>query len=435
MSSDPNEDRRDALPLGLWSRASATGRIAMRLGMTGASRLFGARDADAKLGETLLAELDQLKGMAMKVGQILSYMDVGLPDEVTVRLAELRRGVQPLAFDAIAEVVEGELGRPLGALFASFEERPIAAASIGQVHRARTFEGASVAVKVRYPGIVETMEADFAQLDRLGRLAGAFTAVDGRALVRELHARVLEECDYAREADWQRRFGALFAGDPGITVPAVHADLSATAVLTTRFHEGSDFDAFRLAASPAAREAAAQALLRLTFRPLFERGMLHADPHPGNQLYLEGGAVVALDFGCVRAFEPDFVERYRRFSLAVLDGDRSRFRELSIELGLAPRPERIDFDELFGLYRWLHEPLLRPGFELTREWWLRGRVYTSPKAKNGRHQGFPPEWIWLQRAQWGLWAVLVKLGARGDFATSYRELVGERRADAESLLR
>ncbi|MEQ9502180.1 MAG: AarF/ABC1/UbiB kinase family protein [Deltaproteobacteria bacterium] len=419
------------LPTGLLSRARATGRIALQVGLRKA-RVFGDRGrADEALGAALLAELDQLKGMAMKVGQILSYMDVGFPEAVTTQLARLRTGVTPLPFDVIVDAIEAGLGAPVDARFAELEPEPIAAASIGQVHRGRTLDGERVAVKVLYPNVRETLEADFAQLDRLGAIAGAFSAVDGKALVAELFARVTEECDYAREAEWQRRFGAFFADTEGVVVPQVYDALSCASVLTTAWADGDDFEDFCRTATPEARDRASDALLRFAFAPFFARGWLHADPHPGNQRY--GERVTFLDFGCVREFDRDFVARFARFSRAVLDEDRATFRDAAIKLGLAPRPERLDFDALFAQYAWQFEPVRTPRFAFTDTWWARGQAFTKPTAKNARHMGFPPEWIWLSRVQWGLWAVLKRIGGRADLAATFARMLEEH--DAESLHR
>ncbi len=400
---------------------SATGRIAARFGANGAGRLLGRKAAaDERLGEALVAELDQLKGMAMKVGQIISYMDVGLSPAVTDKLARLRAGVRPLAGDVIVEVIEAELQQPVDVAFASFEDQAMAAASIGQVHRARTHDGRKVVVKVRYPGVAETMKTDFAFMHRLGGIAGSFTVVDGHAVVDELQARVLEECDYQREARWQRRFAEILAGDPDISVPAVVPALSTSGVLTSEEHVGWDFERFCAEATPEARTRTALALLRLTFLPLFTRGVLHADPHPGNQLYRADGSLVALDFGCVREFDDAFMQAHRGFIAAVIAGDRPDFEIRAQQVGLAPKPDKIDWGELWDTFRWMHAPVLQPEFEFSRAWWEQGRRFTSPSAKNARHQGFPPEWIWLHRVQWGLWAVLVAIGARGDFSTPFR---------------
>jgi predicted unusual protein kinase regulating ubiquinone biosynthesis (AarF/ABC1/UbiB family) len=424
----------NSIPKGIFSRASATGRIALRLGMTGAGRLIGRRkSSNEKLGNTLLSELDRLKGMAMKIGQILSYLDAGFPDEVTEQLAKLRTGVQPLPFEMIKEVIEAEFGRPVDDLYAEFDTKALAAASIGQVHTAVTWEGERVAVKVRYPGIEETMAADFNQLKRLGSIAGRLTAVDGKALVAELHARVAEECDYELEASWQLRFTSFFEDDDALLVPHIHKALCGHAVLTTTFHEGLSYETFLTTAPQDSKNKAAQSLLRLAFKPLFRAGMMHADPHPGNQIYYDTGQIVALDFGCVRAFDHTWVAHYRRFCIAILDDAFETFRELACELGLAPRPERIDFEELWIMYRWMYEPLWKPHFAFHRAWWLQGRRFTSPSAKNGRHQGFPPEWIWIMRLHWGLWALLVSFEAEGDFGTPFRAFLDMELPHAESI--
>jgi predicted unusual protein kinase regulating ubiquinone biosynthesis (AarF/ABC1/UbiB family) len=348
-------------------------------------------------------------------------VDAGLPPEVTAKLAKLQEGVTAMPWETIRGVIETELG-PVEELFEHIDETPIAAASIGQVHRAVTRDGAQVVVKVRYPGVDSSMNADFAMMNTMAKLAGLFSAVDGKALVEELRERVLEECDYAREATSQRRFAGLLQTDADIVVPAVLASYCSASVLTTEFIDGQRFGAFIAEATDQARSRAATALFRLNFGPLLRDGVLHADPHPGNQLYLEGGRIAALDFGCIRAFKPAFVTLFLRFVDGIVADDRTEFAALAEALGLAPRPEKIDFDAMWGQYRWMFEPLWREGFRFTRQWWLEGRQYTKPTAPNARHQGMPPEWIWLQRVVWGLWAVLLKLDGVADFRSQWLQL-------------
>jgi predicted unusual protein kinase regulating ubiquinone biosynthesis (AarF/ABC1/UbiB family) len=333
----------DRLPSGLWRRGAATARIAARVGRSAARRLVtvSALD-DAALGESLLRELDHLKGSAMKVGQILSYMDVGLPPETVRRLEALQEGVQPLDAGVVRAAIEAELGRPVDELFDDFDDTPVAAASIGQVHRA-SVGGLPVAVKVRYPGIEEVLRTDVRQLQGIARIASLGVAVDGPALVAELEDRLLEECDYRREAGWQRAFGAL--GLPGIHVPEVVDDRCARGVLTTAWANGMPL----LSAPPEHRAAVAPTLANLHLTSLFGHGVLHADPHPGNLRVRPDGEVVLLDFGCVRAFGVDEVARYRALFVATLDGDRVSFRTAAVAAGLAPRPERIDWDEMLAM--------------------------------------------------------------------------------------
>ena len=179
----PDDDRPARVPRGLFDRGRRTARLGRIVVGAGARRLLRKDAADDRaFGAALAAELDGMKGMAMKVGQILSYLDVPIPDEAQRALARLQRGAQPLAFDAIAAVIEQELGAHVDALFTSFQRDPVAAASIGQVHRAH-FAGAPVAVKVRYPGVADTFDADMGRLDALAGIASLATAVDGKALV------------------------------------------------------------------------------------------------------------------------------------------------------------------------------------------------------------------------------------------------------------
>ena len=408
------------MPTGLLQRAAATGRIAASLGRAAARRLVRRSDADGrKLGDEMLAELDQLKGIAMKVGQILSYMDVGLPEETVRRLAHLQTGSRPLAFDVIRGVIEAELHAPLEQLFDSIDPAPVAAASIGQVHRA-VLDGQPVAVKVRYPGVQDTVEGDFRQLARIGRLASLGTSVDGPALVQELRERMVEECDYGREAAWQQAFAQRWADEPEIDVPPLLPHRSSDGVLTTGWREG---DAFELlcAAPQARRDAVAQTLVRFTFGSFFGGGVLHADPHPGNFLFPGNGRVVALDFGCVRRFPPDLLASARRLSRLVVDDERAGFPEAVLASGQVGRPDRFDYDDFWAFQRWLHAPWWQPGFHFEAGWLREGMTWTGPRARNARHMAFPPPWLWLMRIQAGLHAVLVKLGAQGDLRAAFRE--------------
>jgi predicted unusual protein kinase regulating ubiquinone biosynthesis (AarF/ABC1/UbiB family) len=410
----PPENEAGGIPRGFWTRAAAGARLSTHLGWAGVRRLVRRSDADdAELGDALFRELDRLKGMAMKVGQILSYMDVGLPEQTVARLAKLQQGAAPMPMSTVRAVVEAALGGPLEQRFDRFDVTPVAAASVGQVHRA-SVRGVEVAVKVRYPEVRSTIEADIGHLGAISRLAGLASAVDGPALVAELRARLVEECDYLREAAWQRAFGTAFADDPHIGIPAVVDSHCAADVLTTVWCAGSPFEAVR-AWPESTRAALAASLMRFPYVSLLGHGVLQADPHPGNVLFESASRAVMLDFGCVRRFDTDTVEGFRGLSLAVVQGRRAALPAAAMAAGLAPRPERLDFDLLWAQLRWLHEPYTDAHFAFDRAYWARGLQYSRPSNPNLRHQALPPQWLWLQRMQWGLHAVLVRLGARGDF--------------------
>lgn len=281
-------------------RAMATGRIAANAMRLAARRVSGreAGAIDGLIGDRLASELDQMKGLAMKVGQILSYIDGALPEETHRALRKLQRGAEPVAFDTMRTVVEDAFGRPIDALFDDIDPTPVAAASIGQVHRAR-FSGRPVAVKIQYPNVRATFEADFGRLGPLAKLASLASAVDGTALAEELRERVIEECDYLREAMHQDAFAQAFADDPAVHVPEViHARVAET-VLTTAWEEGRDFYSFAASATAREKNDAGLTLARFAYRSFFAVHTLNADPHPGNYLFPDDGRVVFLDFGCV----------------------------------------------------------------------------------------------------------------------------------------
>lgn len=411
-----DEDTLAGIRRGWARRLASTGRAAGAAARLAARRAVGSQpgQADGDIAAALAHELQQMKGMAMKVGQILSYFEGVLPPEAHRALQSLQADTQPLAFEVIAEVVQEAFGAPVDGLFEDFERHAVAAASIGQVHRAR-HEGRQVAVKVQYPGVRETVEADFAQLGRIASLASVATQVDGAALVRELKARFVEECDYELEAQHQARFGRDFSGDTQVRVPEVVFERTRRHVLTSTWAEGERFYDFCDAAPASRRNQAAAVLVRFAFESLFRLGRLNADPHPGNYLFADDGGVVFLDYGCVRQFDPDFVAKHRALTQVLLDGRRDGFESVLIDYGVVPRPERFDFDYHWRMLRHAYAPYLSPHFEFTATFVRQGMQMNGPTNPNARHMALPPQSLWVERLLWGLHAVLAKLGASGDF--------------------
>lgn len=411
---------RDAIERG-WGRLAATGKMAGSAARLAARRVMKSDGpADAEIGAQLARELDGMKGLAMKVGQILSYFDGVLPEATHAALRSLQRGATPLAFSSLEPVIEGAFGEPVDVLFEAFDRTPVAAASIGQVYRAR-YNGQPVAVKVQYPGIRDTIEGDFQRLGSLARIASLATAVDGAAIVAELRARIVEECDYRLEAQHQNAFAAAFATTPGVAIPRPIAERTRPTVLTSEWAEGDDFYAFAEGASAARRNEVALTLVRFAMRSLFGLEMLNADPHPGNYLFPPDGAVVFLDFGCVRHFDEFFIEPERQIALALLDGDERRFREAVLATGMVPRPKSFDFDAHWQMLAHQYAPYRAPRFRFTREYLAAGTRHTGPHNPNLRKLAIPPAWIWMQRAIWGLHAVLVRLEAEAAFGDVLRE--------------
>lgn len=411
---------RDHLPTTLLERARHAGRLVGAVASAGARRwMRSSEDDDRAFGDALVAELDALKGMAMKVGQILSYLDGAVPEATQAALAHLQRGAAPLDWAQLAPRVEQALGAPISALFDDLDPVAIAAASIGQVHRA-TLRGAPVAVKVQYPDVRAVFESDVVQLRRIAGLASLATRVDGAAIVDDLRARLLEECDYLHEARWQAAFARVFEGDPAIVIPAVHADRTATTVLTTAWADGAELGRFAEEAPQAWRDHAAATLTRFAWRSLFGHAAIHADPHPGNQRF-RPDAVVIFDFGCVRAFEAPWVHQLRRFVRAVLDGDRRGHREASRALGIVVDDRGFDWEEQWAMDRWTWEPYLGGVYRHDRAWAARGQAFSRPSNPNLRRISLPPPSVWMTRLTVGLHSVLGRLGAQGRFDLLLRE--------------
>jgi predicted unusual protein kinase regulating ubiquinone biosynthesis (AarF/ABC1/UbiB family) len=404
----------------------STGSIAASAARLAARRVTGRTEGerDGLLGEALARELDQMKGMAMKVGQIVSYFDGVLPEGAHEALRKLQKGVTPMRFDVISRAIEDSFGQPLKDLFDEFEPTPIAAASIGQVHRAR-FRDEWVAVKVQYPGIRDTMDADFRRLAGFSRLASFATAVDGPALVAELRARVHEECDYLREADHQRAWARAFANDSDVTIPAVIDERTTKEVLTTHLCTGSDFYGFAEARDSATKNAAAAVLVRFAYESLWTLAAVNADPHPGNYLFPESGGVVFLDFGCVRHFDRDWLAQNRRLLEVVIDDRRRDFDEALVAAGMVGTRDRFDFDHHWALLCHEYAPYRSARFRFTREWLKGALEFSKPSNPNLRRLVIPPPWIWLERLTWGLHAVLVRLEAEGSFGDLLRGVLAE----------
>lgn len=433
----------DELRRGL-GRTWATARLGAKLGRKAAGRLLfkpkpttAAAGADAKAdretaaavakARELVATMGALKGLAMKVGQIASYMPGALPPAVQQVLAELQADSVAMTFDRIDAVIRAELGGGADEVFEQFERAPFAAASIGQVHRA-VVGGRPVAVKVQYPGMAELIRADLKTIGMMVRLSTVGTSVDSGALVAELRARLIEECDYRREAEHQALFARLLAEIPGASVPAVVAERTTTRVLSTALVDATRFAAFTAPAGgapQAIRDRAGQIIYRACFELIFHRCIYNADPHPGNYLFGADGDVVFLDFGCVRRFEPAMIDTWKRMALAIVSGDRATFRDAFIALGFVPKPDhkKFDWDYQWDAMRTLYRPYLEPGFRYDAAFVQQSYGLLMFDNPNRRRIAMPAEWLFLNRLQWGLNAVLAQLGATGNWGEILREIV------------
>jgi ABC1 atypical kinase-like domain len=311
-----------------------TGRSALDLVTT----MLGGRDGGVNVAamERLTRRLGELKGVGMKLGQILSFIDPSLPPETRALLSVLQRQAPTSEWAAVRQTLVDAFGARADVLLASLDPKPFAVASIGQVHRAQLAGYGELAVKVRHPGIVQALEADFSTA--LGGLGLANTlllgaAKDARGLAEEARAAMMAECDFTQEAEHQRAFSRWLANDEALVVPEVVDVWSSDAVLTTRWEPGDSLEAF-LAKSPtqAQRDAAGRALFRASVGGFHALGLLHSDPHPGNFAFHDG-RVVLYDFGCVRRFSRQYTEAFAAMARALRADSRPALLEAARAFG------------------------------------------------------------------------------------------------------
>src|SRR4051812_36286881 len=312
----------------------------------------------AALVQQLVDQLGQMRGAAMKVGQMISMVEFdGLPederDELQSSLAALRDNVPPVPFKDLEKLMRKEYGGPLKNVFRDFDERAFAAASIGQVHRATTIDGEDVAVKIQYPGVAEAVDTDLRNATMLLPLVKRLApGLDAKALAAEMRERIGEELDYELEAQNQRRIGRLLRGPPFVGVPRIDTSLSTRRVLVSEYVEGERFEAVRRA-DEVQRDRYGEIVFRLYFGLLYRDRIALGDPHPGNYLLCPDGRVCFLDFGLLRDVDASRVAAERAIALAVRDRDAEA---LKAALGAgaylpASRSDAVDADFALTLMR------------------------------------------------------------------------------------
>lgn len=381
-------------------------------------RTVGRDAADVDPEAEIAASFGQLKGPMMKVGQMLGYVDVGLPEALRSALSALHTGAQPLDVGWIRRVLDEDLGDPGRALARAMDPRALSAASVGQVHRSSLPDGSPVAVKVLLPGLATIIERDLAPALFASRISGPL-----HAIFEQIRERLLEECDYALEARQQTRFRAVLAGHPTLVIPQVHHAHSSARVLTTAFVEGAHIDRY-LASSPTqeARDRVGEALFDFYFAPLFKHGLYNCDPHPGNYVFLPDGRIAVVDFGCTREFEPGFVGRLAALTQAVMDADPARMHRALVDLGLDPGTA-YDRESTRRLLRALLGPLAHDealAFDLGAEITVREALKGAWKARRLAVSG---ELFFLLRTLLGLSSTLARLGARSNWRRRLEDVV------------
>jgi predicted unusual protein kinase regulating ubiquinone biosynthesis (AarF/ABC1/UbiB family) len=391
------------------------------------------RDDPVAVADQLVRQLGQMKGAAMKIGQVLSTIDFDLVPEdereaFKERLAALRDDAPPVPFAKLEKLLRQELGAPVQRAFAQFSEEPIAAASIGQVHRATTHDGRDVAVKVQYPGVAEAVDTDLRNMNMLFPLVRRLApGLDLKALGGELRERIGEELDYEIEAQHQRTVARVFRGHPHVLVPAVDTALSTRRVLVSEFVEGEGFATVK-ASSEAERDRFAEVVYRFFWGLLGNERLVAGDPHPGNYLLTADGRICFLDYGLMRRIEPEYLELERVLARAVIAEDAGGVHRALSTLGYLPDPGAFEaqavFDQIAAAGAWFFVPGFR---RLDPEYVRRHMEATgsprSPHFAQMRRQTLPPQALLLRRMEGLLFSVLGELRAGADWGLLVREYI------------
>jgi predicted unusual protein kinase regulating ubiquinone biosynthesis (AarF/ABC1/UbiB family) len=406
------------LPIGYAGRAALG--LGKRIG--GRSAEIVAAEIQQRTAEQIFRVLGELKGGAMKMGQALSIFEAALPPEIAgpyrATLTKLQESAPPLPARTVHQVLLGDLGENWRDNFAEFDDQPVAAASIGQVHAATWRDGRRVAVKIQYPGAGNAIINDFTQLSRIGRLFGVLMpGLDVKPLLDELRARVAEELDYELEAAAQQAFADAYRGDPDISVPNVVA--GTPHVLVSEWMSGTPLARIIADGTQEQRNRAGILLTRFLFSGPARAGLLHADPHPGNFRLLDDGRLGVLDFGAVDRL-PDGLPPFFGRLLRIMHEDSPDIDAVENELrahGFLKEGIRVDLDALRAFLGPLAEPSKVERFRFTREW-MRGEAarVTDMSASNiSRQFNVPPSYVLIHRVSTSGIGVLCQLECEGAF--------------------
>ena len=425
-----------------WRRNSKLARLGARIGIghaaTSARKVFAnaerkevlSREREMKTAQQVAGELGNMKGALMKLGQMASYLDDGLPESLRLALAQLQSNAPPMSVELVHDVIRQEFGRNVNELFVEFDEEPIAAASIGQVHRAiiidpTTGSERAVAVKVQYPGVADAIDADLRTADLLGTLlAFGFKSLNPEDMVAEIKDRLREELDYTREARNQKEFAEFYRGHPFIHVPEVIDHLSTARVLTTELVNGSNFDEV-LTWSQEERDKAGESIFRFVFRSLYRFRAFNGDPHPGNYIFHGNGRVTFLDFGLIKHFTIEEMDMFKSMvKSAVIDHDMETYRSIVENAGMLQKDLDLSTDEVGAYFSHFYEPV-RESREMT---WT--TAYATSIVRHtfdrsspiAQYATVPRSFVFIQRINLGLYAILGQLGARGNYRRIAEEL-------------
>jgi predicted unusual protein kinase regulating ubiquinone biosynthesis (AarF/ABC1/UbiB family) len=428
------------------NRLARSARFGLRAGFEGA-RFAGAKASGVvrsrdrrrehmegvalESAERMFETLGTMKGAAMKMGQLASFIDTEyLPDEYRElyqeKLGKLRTSAPTMPWEKVRKVIDDEYDEPCTEVFESIEREAFAAASIGQVHRAVLHDGRRVAVKIQYPGVDAAIRADLSNAGMILRLAKAIApGLDAKAVADELKERVLEELDYEYEAQNQRTFSRAYREHPFIYVPDVITRLSRNRVLVTEYVEGMGFEQMKRL-DDEARSRFGEIVFRFYLGSIYQLQHFNADAHPGNYLLLDDGRVAFLDFGMTKRIDVEQIRLEEEVIKARLDRDPERLREKLHDLGFLRDPTRIDAERLMehvdAVGGWYLEDVER---EVTSEY-VMGVIAAMSDPRSDfyslmRRENVPANELMGRRMEIGVLAVLGQLGARRNWHRIARE--------------
>jgi predicted unusual protein kinase regulating ubiquinone biosynthesis (AarF/ABC1/UbiB family) len=418
---------------------SALGTQGARYAGTRAANLTRSPEAAAEAlerrhveaAERMVETLGRMKGAAMKIGQLASFIDTEfLPPEYRElyqeQLASLRTSAPPMPWKKVERVLRAEWEEPVAELFEDFEEEAAAAASIGQVHRAVLCDGRRVAVKIQYPGVAEAIRADMQNAGLIMRMAKALApGLDAKAAAEELKERVMEELDYELEAQSQRSFARGYRDHPFVFVPDVVTRLSTTRVLVTEWVDGVGFE--EVVGLPAEeRDRFGEIVYRFCFGSIYHLQHFNADAHPGNYLLMPDGRVAFLDFGMTKQLDREQIELEVAALSAVFDEDPERLRVALHDLGFLRDPRKVDAEQLMEHVRAIGGWYMQDS-ELTID---SARVMDAISAVSDprsefyrlvRRENLPANELMGRRMETGVLAVLAQLRATRNWHRIGRE--------------
>jgi predicted unusual protein kinase regulating ubiquinone biosynthesis (AarF/ABC1/UbiB family) len=437
--------KKDAIPTSRLSRSSKVGKLAA----TQAAKQMGTRATNVarndegkqralakrqlETAEQIVAALGTMKGAAMKLGQVMSFLDVGLVpeefrEEFQAKLAELRDAAPKVAWKDMKKVIEGEYGERIEDVFETFDPVPIAAASIGQVYRARLHDGRDVAVKVQYPGVAQAVRADMQNLGIiLWLMKSVAPGLDPKAMGDEIRSRIDEELDYELEAQNQRTLARIYRGHPFIVVPEVVTSLSHEKVIVTEFVTGRGFEELKQLPQDE-RDRLGEIIFRFYFGCMYRHHQFSGDPHPGNSLLLDDGRMAFLDFGLFKRIPPAIAEFELEVQRLGIAGDGAALIEHLHEGGFIARPEQYTPEGILAQVHdmtWWYgvddEVQLTP--EIATEIMIEMSDPRSSHFAKMRHETLPPDHLFGRRLEMLTLAVMSQLRARGNWHRIAREWI------------